>query len=105
MITQINGKTLTKPQSNLVQKLVEKYGVQFSEQPLTAIVYNPCTGVRFAVDENIAVLVSFVHLSYRNYSELGRMQYFGKPVAIGTFDRVRYLILALDASTYSNVID
>ncbi len=33
------------------------------------------------------------------------MTYNGKDVAIGTFDRVKYLVLKLDSQAYGDLID
>lgn len=101
----INGKTLTKAQENLVEKLVSKYGLNLGQFGTTAIVVNPCTGAGFVVDSVVAGLVYFVQKTYRSYSHFGKMSFNGKPVAIGIYDRVRYLILAVDNTTFANVID
>ena len=53
----------------------------------------------------MAALVNFLLVSYRNYNLFGKMYFNSRPVAIGTYDRVKYLLMKIDNETYYNVID
>lgn len=94
---------LSTPEKNLIAKLQDNYGLVVSENETT--VTNLCTGQSFNSTPLVAALVNFLNVSYRNYNLFGKMYFNNKPVAIGTYDRTKYLILKLDSDTYYNVID
>lgn len=94
---------LTTPEKNLINKLQDNYGLIVSENETT--VTNLFTGQNFTATPLVAALVNFLNVSYRNYNLFGKMSFNNKPVAIGTYDRTKYLILKLDSDTYYNVID
>lgn len=98
--TDIN---LTKPETNLLNKLTDDYGL---ELPTNLTVINAFSGQSFIANSPLsAALVNFLLVSYRNYNLFGRMFYNNKKVAIGTYDRVKYLLMKIDNETYYNVID
>jgi hypothetical protein len=101
--TTLNGISLTKPESNLLEKLNIKYGLIVSENETTA--RNMCSGAKFTVSPLSAALVNFLNEAYRTYALFGTMHFNGNTVAVGTFDRVKYLLMKLDSETYSNTID
>jgi hypothetical protein len=94
---------LTKPENNLLNKLTDDYGL---ELPTDLTVTNAFSGQDFTANSPLsAALVNFLLVSYRNYSLFGKMFYNNKQVAIGTYDRVKYLLMKIDNETYYNVID
>ena len=94
---------LTKPETNLLNKLTDDYGL---ELPTDLTVTNAFSGQDFTANSPLsAALVNFLLVSYRNYSLFGKMFYNNKQVAIGTYDRVKYLLMKIDNETYYNVID
>jgi hypothetical protein len=96
--------SLTKPETNLVNKLVDDYGLVVLDNDLT--VQNMCSGQDFTANSPLsAALVRFLNTSYRNYSLFGKMTFNAKPVAINTYDRVKYLVLKIDREIYYSVID
>lgn len=99
---------LSKPQMNLLAKL-DAMGVEVvSFTGEDRIITNPVNGYSEAVNPFIAALVNWVYKTYKNYDGLpggNGLQFGGTPVAIGTFDRVRMLILSIDSEAYSNFID
>ena len=101
--TTLNGISLTKPESNLLEKLDIKYGLIVNPYETTAI--NMCSGSKFTVSPLSAALVKFLNEAYRTYALFGTMHFNGNTVAVGTFDRVKYLLMKLDIDTYSNTID
>ena len=95
--------TLSKPETNLINKLTDDYGL---ELPTDLTVINAFSGQSFTANSPLsAALVNFLLVSYRNYNLFGRMFYNNKQVAIGTYDRVKYLLMKIDNETYYNVID
>ena len=100
---RINGISLTQPEKNLINKLVGDYNVDFGG--LADTVSNPFTGAVVTVDPVVAALIGFVQDAYSTYSDNGRMTYNGKNVAIGTFDRVRYLVSKLDSKAFMAILD
>jgi len=98
-----SGKKLTKPQLNLLAKL-DGMGVTV-ESNLPRVVVNQVSGYSAPLTSFIATLVEWVYETYASYNFSGAMNYRGTPVAIGTFDRVRHLILAVDSRAFSNFID
>lgn len=98
-----NGKKLTQPQLNLVAK-IDSMGVEMN-WGMPVVVKNPITGFSATLDPFIAILVRLTqYLSY-NYSGMGPMNYEGHKVPIQTYDRIKYLVLALDNEAFSNFID
>ena len=95
--------TLTTPENNLLNKLTTEYGVLISNTNQT--VHNQFSGTEFNVTPLSAALVRFLQISYVNYAMFGKMMFNSKPVAIGTYDRAKYLLLKIDRETYYNVID
>ena len=95
--------TLTKPETNLLNKLTDDYGL---ELPTDLTVTNAFSGQDFIANSPLsAALVNFLLVSYRNYNLFGKMYFNSRPVAIGTYDRVKYLLMKIDNETYYNVID
>lgn len=101
---RLNMKQLTGPQQNLLFKL-DDMGVDVgSGGPVT--LRNPISGYTVPVaDPFLAALVNWVYDTYSTYNYSGGMNYNGTKVAIGTFDRVKMLILSLYPNAYSNFID
>jgi hypothetical protein len=101
--TEINGKTLTQPEKNLLAKL-DAMGVVVLVTGTSAT--NQCTGVTMEnLHPVVACLVRWIYQVYATYSESGRMNFRGTPVAISIFDRVKYLVLRLDNKAYSELVD
>jgi hypothetical protein len=96
-----NKFVLTKPQLNLIAKL-DDMGVTIDPSVITVV--NPMTGYFANVDPLIVVLINWVYDTYKSYHN-GSMNYRGTKIAIGTFDRVRHLILDLDKESFRNFID
>lgn len=101
---KINGKALRKPDLNLVAKL-EAMGLTVIDNAISVYTTNPVSGYSDMVDPFLSALINWVYDTYSTYGEWGTMSYNGTKVAIGTFDRVRYLILSLDHNVHSNFID
>lgn len=109
----INGKKLTQPQKNLLAKIQKDYGFDIKAADLFCVAahipvarQNRVSGV--VVDNLnplVSALVDFVYEAYGNYERVGRMIVNGKEMAIQTFDRVKYLVLALDSRAYNELID
>ena len=97
-----NGISLKKSESNLLAKLEKDYGLVTSNN---TVVSNPYTGVVVNTNPLIAALIAFAITSYKTYSFSGTMNYLGKKVAVGTWDRTRYLVMKLDADTYYKILD
>jgi len=98
---KINGKTLSQPDQNLLKKL-DDLGVVVS---FSGYAENPITGFTDTLDLLVAALVRFSYKVYSTYDFSGGMNFYGKKVAIGTYDRVKMLVLKLDNAAYSNFID
>lgn len=99
---KVNGKKLTQPQLNLLAKL-DKMGVTISDS-LPVVVTNPVNGFSDTLDPFTATLVNWVYRVYSTY-HFGPMNYRGHTVAIGVFDRVKYLVLSISPEAYRNFID
>lgn len=97
-------KKLTKPQANLLFKL-DDMGVDVGNPSEPRRVQNPVSGYTEALNPFIATLVEWVYRTYSTYDFSGGMNYKGTKVAIGTYDRVRMLVLSLDSEVYSNFLD
>lgn len=99
--------TLTKPQANLLVKL-DSYGVVVSDQvPDVIPTTNPISGHSEELPALVSCLVRLVYkltLSYE-MSPTYTMTFNGHKVAIGTFDRIKMLVLSLNSKAYSNFID
>jgi hypothetical protein len=98
----VNGKKLTKPQLNLLGKL-DAMGVELTSAQ-DVLVTNPHNGYSAMLPPFVATLVNWVYEVYSSYN-YGPMTCRGTKVAIQTFDRTRYLILALDSKVFSDFID
>lgn len=99
----VNGVKLTQPQLNLVAK-IDDLGVDMASG-LPVNVRNPITGFEDTLHPFIAALVELTQeLSY-SYSGIGPMNFEGHKVPIQTYDRIKYLVLALDSEAYGNFID
>ena len=94
---------LTQPQLRLLEKL-DDMGVEVSEFDELVLIENPVSGHRAYVTPFEAALVNWVYDTYSTYG-FGGMTYNGRKVAIGTFDRVKMLILNINPSVYRNFID
>jgi hypothetical protein len=88
------GYKLTPPQKNLLLKLeILDVSVDMNE---TGVATNPISGYSNDVGALLATLIGWVYaVSY----------YQTTTVSVGTFDRVRYLILSLNPQAYSEFID
>jgi hypothetical protein len=95
--------SLTKPQMNLLAKL-DAMGVNIPDPTNLVLVSNPTSEYTAALNPLVAALINWVYEVYSTY-QFGTMKYGRVKVAIGTFDRVRYLILALDKQAFSDFID
>ncbi len=107
-VAELNGVELKTSEINLLTKLEEKYGAGldcFAQGPVTLA--NRFTGATVKTTRLVAMLYKFTIESITSY-ELrgdGKMFFRGKPVAIDTYDRVRYLILKLDKNAYYELVD
>lgn len=106
----VNGKTLTKPERNLVAKLQTNYDFDVAVPPEGEVVTrrNRVTGMQSGpLNPLVAALVDFIYECYDAYESNGNyvMSFNGKKVAIGIFDRVKYLVLRLDSNAYSELVD
>jgi hypothetical protein len=97
------GKKLTQPQKNLLGKL-DAMGVEMSSIGSPRVVTNNNSGYVGLLHPFIAALVEWVYEVYSTY-HFGPMHYRRTSVSIQTFDRVRYLILALDNQAFRDFID
>ena len=103
-----NGQTLTTPEKNLLAKLQTKYGFDVTgSQGEANTRVNRVIGVTSKpLNPLVAALVDFIYECYDAYERNNyQMTYNGKDVAIGTFDRVKYLVLKLDSQAYGDLID
>jgi hypothetical protein len=92
-ITEVNGKKLTKPQINLLNKLVG-LGMQIPNEK--QIRRNPYSGKEVLCEPLAVALVDFTLQTYNN----GRPTY-GVPF----WDRTKYFLLALWPEVYYDLID
>ena len=98
---------LTSPQANLLAKL-DSYGAVVSDQvPDTLRTVNPITGYAEELPALVSCLVRLTYKLAQSYetSPNYQMTFNGHKVAIGTYDRVKSLILSLNPSAYRNFID
>lgn len=102
--TVLNAK-LTKPETNLLTKLSDSYGIVVTNPNPTVEVLNPISGVSRNVNPLIATLVRFTYRAYSTYDFKGGMTFNGVPVNISIYDRVRYLVLKLDNKAYAELLD
>lgn len=103
----ISAPKLTKPETNLLNKLAEKYGVNPSGFQDEVELFNRFTGVSVKTTPLVAMLYNFTIDAISSYEMRGdgKMFYNNVPVAIDTYDRVRYLILKLDRKAYYDLVD
>lgn len=100
--------TLTQPETNLLNKLQDKYGIVINLNDNTKVsLHNRFTGVSVETTTLVAALYRFTIESITSYEIRGdgKMFFNGKPVAIGVYDRVRHLILKLDRKAYADLVD
>ena len=99
--------TLTTPQTNLLAKL-DSYGVRVSDSVRDTIqTDNPISGHSEELPALVSCLVRLVYKLSMSYgtSPTYQMTFNGHKVAIGTFDRIKGLVLSLNPSAYRNFID
>lgn len=99
---------LTQPEINLVAKLSDKYGVVIDVNDTgTVELHNRFTGVAVQTSKLVAALYRFTITAINSYEQRGdgKMTFNDIPVAIGTYDRVRHLILKLDRKAYFDLVD
>jgi hypothetical protein len=99
----MNNIALSKPETNLLNKLTAEYGLIVNDS-LTAAV-NPLSGASVQTTPLVAALIRFTQVAYQSYELFGRMSFKHKAVSIQTYDRVRYLVLKLDKNAYAEVLD
>jgi len=99
----MNNITLTKPETNLVNKLTTEYGLLVNDSLTTAV--NPLSGASVQTTPLVAALIRFTQVAYQSYELFGRMSFKHKSVSIQTYDRARYLVLKLDKNAYAQVLD
>lgn len=97
-----NGVKLTKPETNLLNKLEETYGLKVNDANARNEMFNRFGTGAATVSALVSVLVSFV---YGCDTGFGPVMYNGKKVTISDFDRTRYLVLKLDSKAYSVLLD
>lgn len=87
------------------KKFIEKLVPNFNEKNTIAV--NPFSRKRFETTPLVANLVTFIHdLEYSEFSvEYLKLWGLSSGQGVQAFDRARMLILKLDPSIYSNVID
>jgi hypothetical protein len=103
-IDYINGKKLTQVQKNFLKTLHDRYAVRVDTEEFE-IRRNPVNGSpSHPLHPVVAALVDVVLIAYNNYSN-GEMSVNGVKMAVGTFDRCKLLVLALDVKAYSALID
>jgi hypothetical protein len=105
-----NGKTLSTADKNLLAKLQTKYDFDVTETGEFGPILrrNRVTGVSVDnLNPLVAALVDFIYACYNAYEFSGTytMTFNNKEVAIGTFDRVKYLVLKLDSVAYGDLVD
>jgi hypothetical protein len=98
------GVKLSKPNLNLLFKL-DNMGVEVGNPSEPRRIENPTSGYVGVLNPLVATLVEWVYRVYSTYDRGGAMNYRGTKVAIGTFDRVLYLILTLDKQAFADFID
>lgn len=103
----INGKTLTKPETNLLNTLVEKYGWQVFSATHGVVVNYLSGAKKCIVDPKVGALIDFAQKAYLNYERSPdfSMVINGVKVPISFYDRVRYLVLKLDNKAYYAILD
>ena len=106
-LATVKNVKLTKPQANLLAKL-DSYGIVVTDNaPDTLPTVNPVTGYTAELPVLVSCLVRLIYkltMSYES-SPTYTMTFNGHKVAIGTYDRVKMLVLSLSPSAYSNFID
>jgi len=106
-LAQAKNVNLSTPEWNLLGKL-DSLGVIVSAQiPDTLPTRNPITGYTADKPALVSCLVRLTYKLMQSYeqSPTYQMNFNGKKVAIGTYDRVKSLILRLDSDAYRNFID
>jgi hypothetical protein len=94
------GKTLSKPQTNLLE-FISSLGVIAPSTPENRV--NPFTGATHFLPPLACALYDFIIQTKAPFS--GPLQYKGKKVLIGQWDRARYLFLHLWPDEYYDLID
>ncbi len=98
---------LTKPQMNLLAKF-DRLGATVSDNPADTVhIVNRITGYTANVSYLVGMLVNLTYKLIESYekSPTYTMTFNGKKVSIDDYDRVKYLVLALDSDAYKNFID
>lgn len=106
-LAQKQNVKLTKPQANLLAKL-DSYGATVSDEVADTIpTRNPITGYQTELPALVSCLVRLVYILMSSYesSPTYQMTFNGHNVPISIFDRVKYLVLALDKDAYANFVD
>jgi hypothetical protein len=104
----INGKALRKPDLNLIAKLDKmRAGIEELPEGDLAFTRNPVSGYSGLLDPFISYLIRWTFTVGSTYDPegFGGMTFGKDKVAIGTYDRVRMLVLSLDNAAYSNFLD
>jgi hypothetical protein len=102
----INGKKLRPADLNLIAKLdAMGVGGLISGYPLNVL--NPISGFTAALDPFIGALINWTFKVYSSYDPMegNSMRFNGTKVAIGTYDRVRMLVLSIDSKAFINFLD
>ena len=99
-----NGVKLSKPQLNLVSQL-DGMNVAHAFYGISEYTQNPISGYRAKLNPFTQLLVLWVYEVAHSQGFMGPMSFRGHKVSVQMFDRVRYLILAIDAEAFSNFID
>jgi hypothetical protein len=95
------GKSLTIPESNLLAKLENEYGIYVADTAPQSL-SNRFGGESVLASALVAALVAFV---YDCNTGFGPITYNAKKVPVAIFDRTRYLVLKLDNAAYSALLD
>lgn len=107
-LVSLAPKNLPQPKINLLTKLEKTYGLTAAHASQSAVlVMNPITRAIVSTTPLVAALYKFTIACIISYERLdnGEMYFNDKPVAIGTYDRVKYLILDLDKNAYRDLVD
>ncbi len=94
------GKTLSKPQSNLLG-FMSSLGI--SAPPLPTSRRNPFTGIVREIPPLACALYDFI--TGARQTGMGCLTYSGAKVTVAQWDRARYLYLHLYPESYYDLID
>ncbi len=93
------GKTLSKPQSNLLG-FMSSLGI--SAPPVPTSRRNPFSGIVREIPPLACALYDFIT---GTLNRMGSLTYSGQKVTVPQWDRARYLYLALYPESYYDLID